>query len=172
MALGQVMQNGFVVKDLDAALRYWTVSLGIGPFYRFDPVVLRTSSFRGIATEVRLAAAIAYSGDLQIELIQPLGDGPSPYADFLGAGREGLHHVAFVCDDVAAEAARLREDGHTELLAFESPSGFGVYLEPPIANGTCVECLAFAPPMKAFLDRLKEASRGWKGDRPVRTVRS
>jgi hypothetical protein len=36
---GPATQNGLVVRDLDAALAYWTGKLGVGPFFRVDHLV-------------------------------------------------------------------------------------------------------------------------------------
>jgi hypothetical protein len=35
---GPIRQNGYVVRDIDAALRHWTEVLGVGPFYYFERV--------------------------------------------------------------------------------------------------------------------------------------
>ena len=59
----------------------------------------------------RIAVAITYSGDLQVELIQPLDDHPSPYRDFRAAHGSGLHHVAHFTDDYDAALAAYRGPG-------------------------------------------------------------
>jgi hypothetical protein len=30
---GKVCQNGYVVRDIEAAMAHWTQVLGVGPFY-------------------------------------------------------------------------------------------------------------------------------------------
>ncbi len=30
---GKVCQNGYVVRDIDAAMRFWTEKLRVGPFF-------------------------------------------------------------------------------------------------------------------------------------------
>ncbi len=30
---GDVRQNGYVVRDLEAAMKHWTQVLGVGPFF-------------------------------------------------------------------------------------------------------------------------------------------
>jgi len=44
---GPVMQNAFVVGDLDAALNHWIDKMGVGPFYVFQHIKFqdRTSFF-------------------------------------------------------------------------------------------------------------------------------
>src|SRR3546814_14823926 len=55
-------------------------------------------------------AALAYSGDMMIELIRP-GSDPSPYRDFLDAGRRGVHHLGTVATDYDAQMAAARAAG-------------------------------------------------------------
>ena len=43
---GAVRQNGYVVRDIDAALRHWTGVLGVGAFYYFERVALEDFRYR------------------------------------------------------------------------------------------------------------------------------
>ena len=47
--LGPVRQLGFVVRDLDRALEYWTKTLGVGPFFTIRNVVPDTVALSGTA---------------------------------------------------------------------------------------------------------------------------
>ena len=49
--------------------------------------------FRGKLTKIDMSAAIAYSGDLQIELIYQHDDAPSIYTELPRGGRSGLQHI-------------------------------------------------------------------------------
>ena len=68
---GAIRQIAFIVHDLDAALRYWTETLGVGPFF-----VLRRSTpgdyrYRGKPSPAPcLSVALGNSGDVQVEIIQ------------------------------------------------------------------------------------------------------
>ena len=56
--LGPATQLGFVVRDLDAAVRHWTEVLGIGPFLFLDQGTGRPpgiSRYRGAPVLVELA---------------------------------------------------------------------------------------------------------------------
>jgi len=33
---GPVRQNGYVVRDVEAAMKYWTDVVGVGPFFYLD----------------------------------------------------------------------------------------------------------------------------------------
>lgn len=92
---GAIRQNGYVVRNLDAEVNHWAEDLGIGPWFTFSDVPLENFRYFGQPGNPHIAVALANSGDLQIELIQPLDDEPSLYQDFLAAGREGLQHFAY-----------------------------------------------------------------------------
>ncbi len=47
---------------------------------------------RGVDVPYSMKLALAWTGDMMWELIQPI-DGPSIYKEFLAADGEGLHHV-------------------------------------------------------------------------------
>lgn len=92
---GEMRQIAFVVRDLDKALRYWTETLGVGPFYLMRDLVPESYRYRGKpAPAPRITLALGYSGEFQVELIQQHDDRPSAYRDYLESGREGFQHVS------------------------------------------------------------------------------
>jgi len=74
-----IKQCAIVVRDLDEAVRRWVGELGIGPWtgYRLEAPRLKEMRYRGEEAEFSLRHALAWQGDMQFELVQPL-DGPSP----------------------------------------------------------------------------------------------
>ena len=108
--LGQKMQLGYVVADLDAALRFWTEALKVGPFVVIeDSLGDRRFMHRGQPSEVRMSVAFSYFGDVQIEFITQQNSAPSPYTEFLSiAPAGGLHHLAFWPQDYAQAKITLR----------------------------------------------------------------
>lgn len=91
-----IRQIGIIVRDIDAAMRYWTELAGIGPFVVFRNLELDDDwRYRGENSKPpTVDLAIGYSGSLQFELIQQLNDAPSGFADYLAEGREGMQHVS------------------------------------------------------------------------------
>ena len=78
--LGQRIQLGHVVADLDAALAFWTGTLGVGPFVVIDdPVGDAPFVHRGQASGMRMKVAFSHLGDSMVELICQTNDAPSPY---------------------------------------------------------------------------------------------
>lgn len=165
---GAIAQLGFVVRDLDAALDHWTGHARVGPFFRADAVVPDGFEHRGTAGAPAFAAALANSGPMQIELIQPLDDTPSLWREFLDEGREGLQHVAYWTDDfdpvfTAARAAGYRP-GHAGVLT----GGRFVYFESDVPGGLAVELSEQSPAKKAVFGAVRDAADGWDGHDPVR----
>jgi catechol 2,3-dioxygenase-like lactoylglutathione lyase family enzyme len=116
-------QCALVVRDLDEAVRQWTGQLGICPWtgYRLEAQRLEEMRYSGREVEFSLRHALAWHGDRQFELIQPL-DGPSIFADHLSAHGDGLHHVGKYVPDHAAAVAEALDAGFTPL---QSARGFG-----------------------------------------------
>ncbi len=78
---GPAFQVGYVVRDFEATLAHWIDVMGVGPFYLFPmPIAFSRLDVRGApATDLNFIrrTALAYSGDTQIEIIEP---GTTPIA--------------------------------------------------------------------------------------------
>lgn len=166
---GPIIQNGFVVRDLEAAMRHW-VGLGVGPFFVLPRVEFAAVTYRGRPTQVEIAVAMAYSGALQIELVQQLNDAPSIYREFLDQGREGLHHVGVASTDYAADLARVTASGLEVAMAGSTAAGTGfAYLDSDGGfQGSMVELFEATPGLMTFFARVEAASHGWDGSDPIR----
>jgi catechol 2,3-dioxygenase-like lactoylglutathione lyase family enzyme len=101
-------QVGFVVRDLEASMKLYGPLFG--PWSRMDGSVT-DSDFRGHSSDVKLNIAFGQSGPLQIELIEWV-QGDSPHAEFIRAGREGMHHLRFRVDDADAWIEKLKTVGY------------------------------------------------------------
>ncbi|HQZ13036.1 MAG TPA: VOC family protein [Devosia sp.] len=140
--LGPLAQIGFVVRDIDAAMEEWMRVADIRSFLCFDQVVNPNTVHRGQRTNVDISIAIGYaSDDLEIEIISQRNDGPSPYSEFIGSGREGLQHLAYLVDDCPPAWQKLEEQGLERVYSvipendgfpityFDGPNGFGAMVE-------------------------------------------
>jgi hypothetical protein len=67
---GAVAQNGYVVRDIRAAMDHWINVMGVGPWFYIDRVKTDYFRYRGKDSGLEMSVALANSGDLQIELIQ------------------------------------------------------------------------------------------------------
>ena len=123
--LGDVLQAGLVVRDLQKSMEtYWRL-LGIGPWkiYTYAPPLLREATVRGTRVDYSMRVAHAQAGPTQLELIQPL-DGPSIYREHLAIKGEGLHHI------------QSRVENHIEeVLAAFAARGIGVLMGGKFGEG-------------------------------------
>ncbi|MCX7522532.1 VOC family protein [Microbacterium sp. STN6] len=144
-------QTAFVVRDLDAAVRHWADDLGIGPWnvWTMRPPELHDTVYHGERVAFGLRHAMAFSGDLQIELVQPL-EGPSIFTDQLETTGEGANHIGAIVDDHAAASADLIGRGFVPLQSARfgaSEDGLFAYFQPP-GIPTIVELIR--PPTERF----------------------
>jgi len=93
---GPISQLGYLTDDIPATARMWTGTSGIGPWTLMQNVVMK-ATMDGSASDIEIDVALAYKDDVQIELIKPLNDAPSPYREYVEAGIWGLHHVSEGC---------------------------------------------------------------------------
>lgn len=139
-------QCAFVVRDLDQAVADWTSTLGLGPWtgYRLGPERLQEMRYYGAPAEFSFRHALAWQGDMQFELIEPL-DGPSVFSDHLEAHGEGYHHVGKFVDDHPRAVAQALELGFEPVQSARGHGAEGdgafAYFQPP-GVATIVELIA------------------------------
>ena len=137
LGLPPIDQVGFVVRDLDQALR--TFGPIFGPFQTMDSA-LEGTNYRGRASDVTLRMAFGRSGTLEVELIEWVS-GDSPHKEALDAGREGVHHVRFkFSEGLASARARLEERGFEVVWSHGFPGTEieWAYLEGPADQGAAM----------------------------------
>jgi catechol 2,3-dioxygenase-like lactoylglutathione lyase family enzyme len=176
---GEMRQIAFVVRDLGHALRYWTETLGVGPFFLIRDFVPEDYRYWGKpAPAPRITIALGNSGDIQVELIQQHDDHPSAYRDFLLAGREGCQHVSSWVTRVEYDQtmASLRARGVTpahEGAAPRSGIRFVYFATDSIPGGLLYEMAEVKePPLYDMMMRIREAARSWDGTDPIREFRT
>jgi len=174
-AFGPVFQIAYVVEDVESAIAHMTKVMGIGPFFMF-PVPLQAEwiEVRGerVAPDYDLlgAAAISYSGDSMIEIIQP-GSAPSVYREFLDSGRTCVHHLGTVATDYDAQMAAARAAGIGVALEGVLPISRFSYLDTDILfPGTMVELIEMGPEMKELFGMVRATAAGWDGKDPIRQM--
>lgn len=159
-----VVQNGYVVENLEEGCRRFSELYGIGPFVGGgEGGVLRDHLHRGQpAPPVRLRAAFAQSGDLNIELIELVSNGPDAFHDMFPNGETGFHHVAVFASDYAAERDRLVRLGMpvaSEFTIFEATRV--CYIDARATLGHMIELYPEDRALRALYRRTREAADGW-----------
>ena len=103
---GATMQVASIVRDLETAMkRHWEV-FGIGPWdiWEFNPAIVHDYIYRGKPATHTCLIACAWSGDTQVELIQPIS-GYSIYDEHLARRGEGWIHISSATPRLAAKAS-------------------------------------------------------------------
>jgi catechol 2,3-dioxygenase-like lactoylglutathione lyase family enzyme len=166
---GEIRQLGYVVRDIEAAMAYWSETLGVGPWFYNPKVPIKNYLYRGERYEPHNSVALANSGFVQVELIQCRNDVPSMYRDFLQAGNTGLQHVAYWTDNYDADLARLEKQGFKAVMSGEvGERGRFIYFDTEYHPGTVIELSEVAGPKGRMFDLIRESSVGWDGSDPVR----
>lgn len=169
---GQVRQNGYVVRDIEKAMDHWVNVMGVGPWYYIKKVNTDYYRHRGQDSSMEMSVALANSGDLQIELIQPLNDAPSMYKEFLDAGHEGLQHMSYWSTDYSALYEKALSLGY--VLGQEGQiggeQGKFAYFDTQSHPGTVIEISDISGSKGQFFEHIRRASADWDGSRPIRVV--
>jgi methylmalonyl-CoA/ethylmalonyl-CoA epimerase len=168
--LAPIMQLAFVPRDVDAAITYWTKTMGVGPFFSLPHIDYKAARYRGQPSHVDFSVWIGYWGELQIELIQQHCASPSIYKAWLDEGREGVHHVCQLVDSIAeARAASLAAGGRIEQEIFLDGAE-AIYVDTGGGPGTMAEMLEPSPDFAALFAMMRDAARDWNGNDPVRAL--
>lgn len=167
---GAICQNGYVVRDIHAAMDHWIKVMGVGPWFFVEKVSIDYFRYRGEESTLEMSVALANSGDVQIELIQPLNDAPSMYRDFLAAGHEGLQHMSYWTRDYQALYDQALELGYRvgQEGQIGGEQGRFVYFDTEAHPGTVIEVSDISGSKGALFDYIRKASIGWDGSKPIR----
>ncbi|MEL6528495.1 MAG: VOC family protein [Pseudomonadota bacterium] len=168
--LGDVMQLAFVPKDFDAAVKHWTQVMGVGPFFLMEGIHLEGMKYRGEPTEAVFDLALAYWGDIQIELIRPRGDHPSIYSGEYADVNDGLHHVCILVDDLEEAYRVCREQGAEIVIEGALGDSKVIYVDPGLGPGSLVEILQQGEAGPGLFAMIKQAGEDWDGSEPLRSL--
>lgn len=135
-----LFQQAFVVSDLDAAQVAMRATLGCGEFVNL-PATDLDYDLRGERVSCALALGFARSGNVQIELLQPLR-GHGLHVEFLESNGPGAHHLGFLVEDLDEVVARGVADGFPKLMGSQFGSLRFCYLDTWDALGLYVELVS------------------------------
>lgn len=123
---------GIAVKSLDEAIPFYESVFG-----------LKCTAIEEVV-EQKVKTAFIPCGEVLIELLEPTSE-DSPIAKFLEKKGEGIHHVAYLTDDLPGELARVKEQG-VQLIDEKPRTGAGnmniAFLHPKSTRGILTELSA------------------------------
>ncbi len=160
-----IVQNCYIVADLEQACARFNEMLGVGPFLVGANSVLDDHFYRGeAAPPINFRGAFVQSGDIVIELIQLLSSTPSAFHDMFPDGAEGLHHTAMFCRDYEGERNAFVAAGYP--VASEFTVSFGAricYVDTRPILGHMMELYPPHPRIHAMYSRTRQVSENWDG---------
>src|SRR5579883_2607932 len=158
-------QVSYVVRDMDAAQRWFRRVLGIPHFGTFETFLgpdynfrMRARAHPGIRIKVAMAR-LGARGAYELELIEP-ERGDNIYDEFLEQHGPGLHHVACVVPDFERASAPVRAAGMLPLIKFENNGARGAYFDLRPEGGSVLEIVQYSKAMADGLEKLKSPPAG------------
>ena len=126
--LKKIHHIGIVVRDLEEAYRFYRDTLGLH--------VHKTAEVK----DQGVKAALLTVGHSEIELLEPINESGG-VAKFLEKRGEGLHHICFETDDIAAELEQTKQKGIA--VIDQKPrvglAGMICFLHPKANHGVLIE---------------------------------
>lgn len=150
LGLGDPYHVGIAVWDLEEAMRRLGDPLGIDHWGTMEAEV--PSIYRGDETLAGLRTAFARAGSWYLELVQPSG-GRSTTQTFLDERGEGIYHLGYWVDDIAAAVNRaeaLKIGVDMTIPPGDSP--MAVYLDAAPMVGVHIELVNAA--VRPMIERL------------------
>jgi catechol 2,3-dioxygenase-like lactoylglutathione lyase family enzyme len=137
-----ITQVGVIVKDIEASARAWAALLGLPvPEIRVtDDYELARTEYKGAPTTARARLAFFHLGQVDLELIEPVG-GPSTWKDQLDQHGDSLHHIAFHIQGMGEKRAYLSGKGIPLVQRGEYTGGRYAYFDGTAQLGAVLELL-------------------------------
>ncbi|MFC7049331.1 VOC family protein [Emcibacter nanhaiensis] len=164
-----IMQTGFIVPDLKAAIDHWVRDLKVGPWFVFDHFTGIDPIYRGGPSKADSTIAMSFAGHMNIELIQPLDDNPSVYKEFAESRGYGFHHYGLSTTRFDEEIEGYKAKGYELAFLAGVPTGGRVaYMENGVNQPGMVELIEYTDSTDEAFTAMYSAALTWDGSDPVR----
>ena len=120
---GPMEQIGIVVDDFDDPIKHWTKNLNVGPFFILEHLDLNDVYYNGNNANIDFSVALAYSGDIQIELIKQHCETPSIYNDYVNNKKNSVHHFCTFTTNINDDLEILESQGYKNIQGGKTQDG-------------------------------------------------
>jgi catechol 2,3-dioxygenase-like lactoylglutathione lyase family enzyme len=137
-----VAQIAIVVRDIETTAKAWSEILGL-PMPQIiitDTADKAQTEYRGQPSTARAKLAFFHMDNVQIELIEPVGE-PSTWRDQLDRHGDSLHHIAFRIDGMRDTLVSLDAKGLPLVQRGEYTGGRYAYVDGSAKLGVILELL-------------------------------
>ncbi len=138
-----VVQVGIIVSDIEKTLAGYVEVFGLEKCPEItltDGPEKAHTNYRGKTTGAVAKLAFIHMGQVDIELIEPVG-GPSTWKEFLDEHGEGVHHIAFFVKGTDKVVAYLEGKGIPKVQQGDYTGGMYTYLDSAAKLGVILELL-------------------------------
>lgn len=169
---GGIIQVAYTVADIETGMHRYSEELGIGPWFLIGPFVPPKGVYRGQPTRMRVSLAVAFAGEVMVELIQQHDEEPSVYHETLRArGAHGFHHWAIGARDFDTTLAAYEAKGYPQVFSDLSPRGVRiVYVDTSRDLPGMLEIIEMTDGLEAQYKQMYDAARAWDGTFQVNRV--
>jgi len=164
-------QLAYAVNDVDTAALRFSQRTGAGPFFIARHIELARVDHLGVPAVFDHSSAYGQWGPVMVELVQLHRVGPEPLRLAVGETPSGVHHVAWIVADSAAEGARLGAEGWPEVMAATTASGLHFSFHDARRDlGHLIELYEPTEAVRSLYALVAAAAEAWDGDGPVREL--
>ena len=169
------IQIAYHVTDIRRAALKMVDTFGAGPFFLNENITLTWAEHRGEPADFVHSSAFGWWGEVMVEMLQQEDDSTNtPYRDMYAADEEGLHHTAIMVADMeeAIEYFERRNMPLATQCGLRSHAIDFAFIDARKTLGHMIEIYPESEGLLSFYKKVREASLGWSGDDPIRSVAS
>ena len=137
-----ITQVGIIVQDIEVKARAWAevLDLPMPEIMITDTYERAQTEYNGRPSDARAKLAFFHLGQVDLELIEPVGK-PSTWKDQLDEHGDSLHHIAFEIKGMSEKVAYLDTKGLKLVQRGEYTGGRYAYIDGNARLGAILELL-------------------------------
>jgi catechol 2,3-dioxygenase-like lactoylglutathione lyase family enzyme len=166
--LGPPVQIAYAVNDAEEAARRWAADFGAGPFFIAPHIPVTNVIHRGRPSEFDHTSAYGQWGSVMVELVQDHGTGGTAVRDLYAPGETGLHHLAYLVDDLDEATAMLATQGFELAQSALAGKTRFHFVDAVEALGHFLELYEPSDALTGFYARVAAAAVDWDGHDAIR----
>ena len=138
-----VTQIGILTSDIQKSKKVWEQFLKLPEqkIFECDGYEKTQAIYRGEPMHGRIFQVCFNFDNIELELIQPIGDTPSYWKECLDKNGEGIHHIAFAVKDMNSCIGECEDLGLTLTQKGEFEGGRYAYLDAMASMNIVLELL-------------------------------
>lgn len=147
--------------DLGRAITFWERQLGIGPWTIFRGLVME-AIHEGEPIRMPFDVGLTWHDGRLVELIQAIGDGPSPLHDGLNRPTMGFQRLASLTRDIEHDARVAEARGMVQITQGQAGGQRFIHYRSDEAPGVILELLERTPAFDRLIDQLRRRAQRWQ----------